>query len=1219
MSLLGSREQLCVHPNISKLRGSVLNHACNTANSSAEKKCSFKLNLEGYIAQEAIDNSILDIEDLVKKGVQKRICPYFYSRDLSEKADLILLPYNYLIDDSIRKTLKINWNNAVVIFDEAHNLERIASDAASFTWSSLDIAQCVVELKNLLGKFQQNSSERLNESSSTSTTQSNTSSDKQYPTIDQVIYLLKAMFAVDERIDSIPLSASGPGSTPSAVLPGDWLPQMLEECGFSCPDIYRHVEALARCSFMIMDEAEKLMGGLSPLSITEPKLTHFANSLKRVFRSKVRQENNLKLMDYKVFVCEAEPNKSDARSHLIQNRLKPKRLLNFWAFSSGIAMEELMLKGIRSFLLTSGTMSPMESFKEDMKIKFPVCIQNPHVIQDKQIWIGSFGTGTSGKQLNSSYNVAQTNEYKDELGESILKICQTMLGRGGGSLQGPELKGGVLVFFPSYISMDTVVKRWKETSLFQKLKVVGGDIVIEPKGSMKDGGIANRLANTSKPNETKKAGFGEDLKKNKTLDSDETGTSDEKLLAGVVTDFENALKSKGRCLLFAVCRGKVSEGIDFYDEKGRVVIITGLPYAPYLDPWVVLKKNYMDERCNKAVANQLITPMATNKASTSYSSVYNNADAFMSTLKPQIPSTSIYPPPPLVYPPPPPQNVKPNQSSLMPPPAAKSVFKLDGKAWYDQSASRAVNQAIGRVIRHRKDWGAIFLLDDRFLKDSQKAQLSGWVRGRLIKYTQFNNGMENFRKFISGAMSDPELCAHSKNVKVKKNVTSYDPKNGIDDSEISRTIVIQRSELNETEDNSFLDPEKLLTQNVESRARINIGYGHDDNDDDLDDMVNKIKRSSSYNSDNSFSQSSSNAGNTFKRSTSTDKKGTLTSMFARIENNNQTSNVSTIKNVPIKKQSAFVLQSTLSKTGNKSASNEPRSSIFGLGSMKTIQSKVNSENDRNISNKPDNDNAAKGGENLLKIIDDIRASLSIESFEKFKNIIKTTKENNGGLKQANQINDFVRNLMPLFSSVDSVIAEALMLRLTILIPPNFMNLKEQFRDSVRKIYLKPDLQPTIDAAAAVIKEVDSKKRPAESSTSNDKDRMKQIKVESSSTQNLSQAKSPQSILSQQSTVVSRGGDSSNVQRIFQPSGRSQKMIEASLSGHSSNKSSQSSNTKSFLCVICKEVPDSPCAAKLCGHICCSTCWLQWLKVKQVCPSCRKPVSKSNLTKIILEN
>ncbi len=36
---------------------------------------------------------------------------------------------------------------------------------------------------------------------------------------------------------------------------------------------------------------------------------------------------------------------------------------------------------------------------------------------------------------------------------------------------------------------------------------------------------------------------------------------------------------------------------------------------------------------------------------------------------------------------------------------------LSGEQWYMQSAMRAVNQAMGRVIRHRYDYGAIILAD----------------------------------------------------------------------------------------------------------------------------------------------------------------------------------------------------------------------------------------------------------------------------------------------------------------------------------------------------------------------------------------------------------------------------------------------------------------------------------------------------------------------------
>jgi hypothetical protein len=38
----------------------------------------------------------------------------------------------------------------------------------------------------------------------------------------------------------------------------------------------------------------------------------------------------------------------------------------------------------------------------------------------------------------------------------------------------------------------------------------------------------------------------------------------------------------------------------------------------------------------------------------------------------------------------------------------------NGQTWYTQQALRAVNQAIGRVVRHKDDHGSIILMDERF-------------------------------------------------------------------------------------------------------------------------------------------------------------------------------------------------------------------------------------------------------------------------------------------------------------------------------------------------------------------------------------------------------------------------------------------------------------------------------------------------------------------------
>ena len=67
---------------------------------------------------------LADIEDLVQQGRAGGPCPYFLSREMAAGADLVLMPYNYLVDARTRFGMKgIQWRGSVLIFDEAHNVE----------------------------------------------------------------------------------------------------------------------------------------------------------------------------------------------------------------------------------------------------------------------------------------------------------------------------------------------------------------------------------------------------------------------------------------------------------------------------------------------------------------------------------------------------------------------------------------------------------------------------------------------------------------------------------------------------------------------------------------------------------------------------------------------------------------------------------------------------------------------------------------------------------------------------------------------------------------------------------------------------------------------------------------------------------------------------------------------------------------------------------------
>merc|ERR1712240_264875 len=142
----------------------------------------------------------------------------------------------------------------------------------------------------------------------------------------------------------------------------------------------------------------------------------------------------------------------------------------------------------------------------------------------------------------------------------------------------------------------------------------------------------------------------------------------------------NGLTCHGQtgAIFFAVCRGKVSEGLDFADNNARAVICVGIPFPNARSMLVDLKKQYNDERRTR------------------------------------------------------------NPNILM------------GRDWYEIQAFRALNQALGRCIRHKKDWGAILMVDDRYGKNPRYVNsLSKWVRGRVKHFTNSGIMMDPLKTFTN--------------------------------------------------------------------------------------------------------------------------------------------------------------------------------------------------------------------------------------------------------------------------------------------------------------------------------------------------------------------------------------------------------------------------------------------------------------------------------------
>lgn len=95
-TVLGSREQLCIHPKISKLANKT--DACIKL--LDKSGCSFKNKTNSIVNHPAIKviNKVWDIEDIVKVGKKVKGCPYYASRKIYEGAEIVFCPYNYIID-----------------------------------------------------------------------------------------------------------------------------------------------------------------------------------------------------------------------------------------------------------------------------------------------------------------------------------------------------------------------------------------------------------------------------------------------------------------------------------------------------------------------------------------------------------------------------------------------------------------------------------------------------------------------------------------------------------------------------------------------------------------------------------------------------------------------------------------------------------------------------------------------------------------------------------------------------------------------------------------------------------------------------------------------------------------------------------------------------------------------------------------------------------------
>ncbi|XP_016514733.1 uncharacterized protein LOC107831480 [Nicotiana tabacum] len=172
--------------------------------------------------------------------------------------------------------------------------------------------------------------------------------------------------------------------------------------------------------------------------------------------------------------------------------------------------------------------------------------------------------------------------------------------------------------------------------------------------------------------------------------------------------------SRNGAILLAIVGGKVSEGINFSNGMGRCIVMVGLPYPSPADIELMERIKHIEGFDTSSGKNT--------KFQSPRSWYSGDAQAGLDILK---------------------------------------SCKHRGKQYYENLCMKAVNQSIGRAIRHINDYAAILLVDTRYTFDSSERSSSHstnklplWIKSRLVSatknYGELHKLLHQFFKFHKG-------------------------------------------------------------------------------------------------------------------------------------------------------------------------------------------------------------------------------------------------------------------------------------------------------------------------------------------------------------------------------------------------------------------------------------------------------------------------------------
>ena len=452
-----SRKNMCIHPVVSQQRkGKVVDAMCRDMTSTwACKKgreepgsvtlCDYHEELGKLEPGHLVPPGVWTIEEVKEYGRERGVCPYFAVRRMMPFCDIIIYSFHYLLDPKVADQVSKEMSkDAIVVFDEAHNIDNVCIESLSIdlTRPTLDNAyRCINQLAEKVDEVKKADSSKLQ---------------------DEYTRLVEGLQQQSDDREAETFLAN-------PVLPTDLLqeavPGNIRRAEHFLAFLRRFVEYLKtrmRVLHVVAETPASFLQHLKEITFIERKPLRFcAERLRMLVQTleltRIDEYSSLQTVAFfatlvstydKGFLLILEPFETE-------NATVPNPIFHFTCLDASLAIAPVFER-FSSVIITSGTISPLDMYPKMLKFD-TVCQESYTMTLTRQCFLPLVVTrGSDQVAISSRFEVRNDPSVVRNYGNILIEYAKCV----------PD---GVVAFFPSYLYMESIVAAWHDMGILDEV------------------------------------------------------------------------------------------------------------------------------------------------------------------------------------------------------------------------------------------------------------------------------------------------------------------------------------------------------------------------------------------------------------------------------------------------------------------------------------------------------------------------------------------------------------------------------------------------------------------------------------------------------------------------------------------------------------------------------------------------------------------------------